>query len=187
MGSCFSLPFNAVGGLWAGPYLLDVQGLTREQASVGVLAMVVAYHLGNLAYGPVERMFDSRKWTVTGGVALMIGLLVVVAVSPGLAAGSAIVLMVLVCLFAPFYPVLAAHCRGFVPLSRAGRAISCVNLMGLTTLFAMQKLTGWMVELTAAPDGSTTLLGYRLAFATIALALAVALAGYLRVRDVPPA
>jgi len=186
MGSCFSLPFNAVGGLWAGPYLLDVHGLTPEQAGFGVLAMVVAFHLGNLLYGPVERALASRKRTIAGGVVLMVSMLAVLAVLPDPGVAASIALLVAFCLCAPFYPVLAAHCRGFVPLARAGRAIACVNLMGLATLFAMQKATGWLVELTAAADGSTTAAGYRLAFASIGLLLAAALAGYLRVRDVPP-
>jgi hypothetical protein len=58
--------------------------------------------------------------------------------------------------------------------------------MGLTTVFVLQKLTGWMVEVTRDADGATTALGYRLVFVTIAIALSVGLAGYLRVRDVPP-
>jgi predicted MFS family arabinose efflux permease len=186
MGACFSMPFATVGGLWAGPYLLDIQGLNKEQAGFAVLVMVAAFHLGNLGYGPVERAFATRKWTIVGGVLAMIALLSVIAVLPGPGLVSAVLLLTLVCLCAPFYPVLAAHTRGFVPLSRVGRAIACVNLMGLTTLFLMQKFTGWLVEITASAEGETTALGYRLAFASIAVALVLALLGYLRVRDVPP-
>ena len=186
MGACFSAPFAVVGGLWAGPFLVDVHGLGREQASLAVLGMVAAFHLGNLGYGPLERRLASRKWTVASGVLVLIALLVLLAAWPGMAAAAVVMLLVLYCLCTPFYPVLAAHCRAFVPLGRAGRAISVVNLMGLAMVVVRQKLTGWMVELTRDADGSTTALGYRLVFVTLAAALIAALAGYLKVRDAPP-
>ncbi|MGI9336089.1 MAG: MFS transporter [Gammaproteobacteria bacterium] len=186
MGTCFSVPFHAIGGLWSGPYLLDAHGFTEEQASVAVLGMVAAFHLGNLLYGPAERLFATRKWTIVGGSLAMVAVLLILAAIPELGAYGAVALLVLFCLFAPFYPVLAAHCRGFVPMARAGRAIACVNLMGLTTVFALQKLTGFMIDATASPDGNTTLLGYRLVFVTIGAALVLAVFGYLKVRDVPP-
>jgi predicted MFS family arabinose efflux permease len=186
MGTCFSLPFNAIGGLWAGPYLLDVQALDKESVSFALLAMVAAFHLGNLLYGPVERRLASRKRTIAGGVLVMIALLGLLAAAPRPPVAPVVVLLVLFCLCTPFYPVLAAHCRGFVPLGRAGRAIACVNLMGLGTVFLVQQLTGWLVELTAAADGTTTLLGYRIVFVTVAVVLALGLWGYSRAQDVPP-
>jgi hypothetical protein len=99
---------------------------------------------------------------------------------------ASVIMLAGLCLSAPFYPVLAAHCRAFVPLSRAGRAISCINLLGLTCVFAVQAFTGFVVEATAAEDGTGTVFGYRLVFAIVALTLALSLAGYLRVEDAPP-
>jgi len=185
MGSCFGMPFQTVGGLWAGPYLLDVYKMNQAQVSLAVLAMVAAFHVGNLLYGPLERVVGSQKRTIVGGVVTMVGLLLVLAAWPGLGLTPTIVLLVLFCLCTPFYPVLAAHCREFVPLSRAGRAIACVNLMGLTTIFVTQKLTGWIVEFTASAEGVTTAVGYRLVFVCIAVILGVGVSGYLRVRDAP--
>ena len=46
MGVCTIAPFACVGGLWAGPYLQDVHGLDREQASFVLLGLVTAYNLG---------------------------------------------------------------------------------------------------------------------------------------------
>jgi len=186
MGTCFSLPFNAIGGLWAGPYLLDVHGLGKATGGAALMAMVAAFHLGNLLYGPVERRVASRKRTVAGGAMLLIALLLLLAAWPRPPAAPAIVVLVVFCLCTPFYPVLAAHCRGFVPLSRAGRAIACVNLTGLTTVFVVQKLTGWLVEATAAADGTTTVLGYRIVFATVAAVLTLGLWGYSKAQDVAP-
>jgi predicted MFS family arabinose efflux permease len=186
MGSCFAMPFNAVGALWAGPYLVDVHDLSAQQASVAVLCMVMAFNLGNFVYGPVERLLRTRKWTVFAGVLMMVASLSVLAGWPGLAVYGAAGMMTLLCLCAPFYPVLAAHCRGFVPLGRAGRAIACVNLVGLSVVFLVQLATGWLVEHTAGPDGAPTEFGYRLAFAAIGVVLALGAVGYMRARDMPP-
>ncbi|MFT5173914.1 MAG: MFS family permease [Gammaproteobacteria bacterium] len=185
MGSCFSMPFNTVGGLWAGPYLWDVYSTDKTQTSLVILAMVAAFHVGNLLYGPLQRAVGSQKRTIVAGVLVMIVLLLLLAVGPGLGLTVTIVLLVLFCLCAPFYPVLAAHCRDFVPLSRAGRAIACVNLMGLTMVFIMQKLSGWMVEFGASVADATAGVGYRLVFVCIALILSIAVAGYLRVGEAP--
>ena len=185
MGSCFSMPFHTVGGLWAGPFLHDIYNLDAGQISLAVLAMVSAFHLGNLLYGPLERAVGSQKWTIFGGVMLMVVLMLVLVVWPRLGLAPTIVVLVLFCLCAPFYPVLAAHCREFVPLSRAGRAIACVNLTGLVVVFLMQKLTGWLVERAASLEGVSIAAGYRLAFLCIAVVLTLAALGYLRVRDAP--
>ena len=186
MGSCFAMPFNAVGALWAGPYLVDVHHLSPERASVALLCMVLAFNAGNFVYGPVERLLRTRKWVIFGGVLVMTGCLSVLAGWPGLGVYGAVGLMTLLCLCAPYYPVLAAHCRGFVPLGRAGRAIACVNLVGLSTVFLVQMLTGWLVERSAGAGGAPTEFGYRLAFAAIGVVLAIGAIAYLRARDVPP-
>jgi predicted MFS family arabinose efflux permease len=186
MGSCFSMPFNTVGGLWAGPYLLDVFKMDKTQASLAILAMVAAFHLGNLLYGPLERAVGSQKRTIVAGVLVMIALLALLAVGPALGLTATIVLLVLFCLCTPFYPVLGAHCREFVPLSRAGRALACVNLMGLMVVFSMQKLSGWLVELGASIGDGLAANGYRMVFVCIAVILGIAVSGYLQVRDAPP-
>ena len=187
MGSCFSMPFHTVGGLWAGPYLVDVYAMDVGQVGFAVLAMVAAFHLGTLLYGPLERAVGSQKRTIVGGVLVMITLLVVLAIWPAIGLAPSIVLLVLFCLCTPYFPVLAAHCRSFVPLSRVGRAIACVNLMGIGTVFIMQKFTGWIVELSTSPAGKASILGYQVTFLSVAVLLALAVTAYLRVRDVPQA
>jgi hypothetical protein len=72
-----------------------------------------------------------------------------------------------------------------VPVDRVGRAIACINLMGLVSVFVMQFAAGLLVEGVAADDGRTADTGYRLVFAMVALVLVVTGAVYSRVRDVP--
>jgi MFS family permease len=185
MGSCFTAPFLTVGGLWAGPYLRQVYGLTNTQSSYVLFAMMLALYLGYMAYGPLDRIFNTRKWVVLGGVAGMLACLLPLAMVPKLPLMVVVVLLVIFALCSPFFITLAAHCRGFVPVHRVGRAISCINLMGLVNVFVMQAVAGMLVEGAAGGQGQVVADGYRWVFAMVAVVLILTGSVYTRVRDVP--
>jgi len=185
MGSCFTAPFLTVGGLWAGPYLRDVYALTNTQSSYVLFAMMLALYLGYMAYGPMDRIFNTRKWVVLSGVAGMLACLLPLAVIPKLPLVVVVALLVAFAFCSPFFVTLAAHCRGFVPVHRVGRAISCINLMGLVNVFVLQAAAGMLVEGVAGGQGQAVADGYRWVFAMVAVVLILTGAIYTRVRDVP--
>jgi len=185
MGSCFTAPFLTIGGLWAGPYLRDVYALTNTQSSFVLLAMMMALYLGYMAYGPMDRIFNSRKWVVLGGVVGMLTCLLPLAIASRVPLPVAIFLLIVFAMCSPFFVTLAAHCRGFVPVQRVGRAIACINLMGLVNVFVLQAAAGVMVEGVAGGTPESAASGYRLVFAVVAAVLFVAGIVYTRVRDVP--
>ena len=178
MGSCFTAPFLTIGGLWAGPFLRDVYGLSSAEASYVLLAMMTALYLGYAGYGPLDRVFNTRKWVVLGGVGAMLLCLIPLA-AMRLPLGAVVALLIVFALCSPFYITLAAHCRGFVPIQRVGRAIACINLAGLLSVFLLQAVAGVLVE--RAPTAE----GYRSVFVMVACALGAAALVYSRVRDVP--
>jgi MFS family permease len=186
MASCMTAPFYCIGGLWAGPYLRDSFGLSQQQLSYVVLGMVLALHAGTLAYGPLDRLFNTRKWVVLGGAGIMTLAIVALALVPAGRLWTAVALLHLIAFTSPFYVTLAAHCRGFVPAHGAGRAITTMNLFSLSGTFISQWLTGVIVELFAAADGTGSDLGYRLVFAFIAVVVVTASILYRRAPDVPP-
>jgi len=185
MGSCFTAPFLTIGGLWAGPYLRDVYGMSGTQSSYVLFAMMLALYLGYMSYGPLDRIFNTRKWVVLSGVAAMLLCLVPLAVVPAMPLVVAVPLLVAFAFCSPFYVTLAAHCRGFVPIERVGRALACINLMGLVSVFILQAAAGVLVEGVAGEGGDGAATGYRLVFAMVACVLIVTAAVYTRVRDVP--
>jgi MFS family permease len=185
MGSCFTAPFLTIGGLWAGPYLRDVHALTNTQSSFVLLLMMLALYLGYMAYAPMDRVFNTRKWVVLGGVAGMLSCLLPLALLPHLPLSVVVPLLVVFAFCSPFFVTLAAHCRGFVPVHRVGRAIACINLMGLVNVFVLQAAAGVLVEGVAGAGAQGTAGGYRLVFAMVAGILIVTGAIYTRVRDVP--
>lgn len=181
MGTCFTAPFMTVGGLWAGPYLRDVHDLDAAHVGYVLFAMMLAFHVGYLAYGPLDRVLNSRKRVVLGGVAGMI--VTLLALSAAREAPLALVVALLIAFSgcAPFYITLAAHCRDFVPIQRVGRALACINLGGLVGVFIMQAGSGVLMESVAEESGS----GYHLVFLTLAAVLTAAAVPYLGVRDAP--
>jgi predicted MFS family arabinose efflux permease len=185
MGSCFTAPFLTIGGLWAGPYLRDVYALDNTQSSFVLLVMMLALYLGYMAYGPMDRIFNSRKWVVLGGVAGMLLCLLPLALVSELPLIVVVPLLVVFAFCSPFFVTLAAHCRGFVPVNRVGRAIACINLMGLVNVFVLQALAGVLVEGVTGTGAEATANGYRSVFAMVAVVLIVTGSVYTRVRDVP--
>src|SRR5262245_22012385 len=68
-----------VQGLWGGPYLREVHGLSPIAAGNVLLAAVVAYQLGMLSFGPLDRIFDTRKWIAIAGSLAVVGMLAALA------------------------------------------------------------------------------------------------------------
>jgi predicted MFS family arabinose efflux permease len=186
MGSCFSAPFMTLGGLWAGPYMTEVFALQRADASYVLLAMMIAFNLGTVAYGPLDRWFNTRKYVVLGGVVVMAALLIILAFLADSDPAIAIVLLVSFAFFTPMYPVLMAHCRGFVPVQQAGRAITTVTLIGLGGVFGMQLGTGMVMDALRDGAGWSAADAYRMVFLILAIALLLAASVYARVRDIKP-
>ena len=184
MGFCAIAPFSCVGGLWAGPYLQAVHGLDPAEASYALLGMVTTFNLGTLAYGALDRWLGSRQRVVLGGSLAAAALIALLALwpSPGLIA--VLWLMHLFALAAPFYVTLTAHSRGFVPLDRAGRLITTLNLCALLGAFCAQGLTGLLVGL-AGGEGLGNAAGYRMAFGFVALMLLGALLIYRQAPERP--
>jgi MFS family permease len=163
MGFCFSAPFMTIGGLWAGPYFIEVQNLNAEAASLVLLSLVAALHLGTYCYGPLERLAKSRKRLILAGVGVEIVALSILVIWPDAPLVIACASLFIFGCAAPFFVVLAAHAHSFVPARRAGRAITCITLVGLTGIFVMQLGTGALIDLVAQAGGSAAT-GYRLVF-----------------------
>ena len=87
---------------------------------------------------------------------------------------------------APFFVILAGHARAFVPARRAGRAITCINLVGLTGVFLMQTGTGALIDLVERLGGAPET-GFRLVFLAVIAILLVSAGLYSRQPEAPDA
>src|SRR3979490_637061 len=64
-----------VQGLWGGPFLREVHGLSPVEAGNVLLVAVVAYQIGMLGFGPLDRLLDTRKMIPIGGSLAIVSIL----------------------------------------------------------------------------------------------------------------
>ena len=175
-------------GLWAGPFLADVYGLNGAARGNVLLAMAVAQCFGILAYGPLDRVFNTRKWVIVGGAAGTVALLGVLALWPRPPLALAVTLLVLLCGVTAYAVVIVAHGRSLFADRLVGRGITTVNIAQVLGLTVLALATGSIVDAFPAVAGGVArpALAYRAAFGAIALALMAGLAVYLFARDSKP-
>jgi MFS family permease len=174
-------------GLWAGPYLADVHGLDGPARGNVIFAMAVAQLVGLLVYGPLDRIFNTRKWIVVPGALGTVVLLGTLALVPGLPLAAAVALLVLFAGVTAYPVLIVAHGSSLFPAHLTGRGVTTVNLAQVAGLAALPIATGVLIGwFPAAAGGAPGELAYRAAFGSIALMLAIGLAAYLGARDVRP-
>ena len=178
-------------GLWAGPYLAHVHGMDGPSRGNVLLAMAAAQLLGILAFGPLDRIFDTRKWIIVPGGLCTVGLLGTLALIPGLPTGAAVTLLVLVTGVTSYSVVIVAHGRSLFPDHLLGRGVTTVNIAQVVGLTLLPLITGPIVGAFALPDAAPGAalpeVAYRAAFGAIGLLLAAGLALYMvKAKDAKP-
>ena len=155
----------------------DLHKLTSVEAGGIILAMAFGVNLGTFLYGPLDRIFNSRKWIVLSGVMTMIISLLILAAMP---AASLILVTILLTLFSvasPIFVTLAGHARGYVHETRSGRVLATVNFLGVGFIFVVQFLTGSLFEVLLNLGFSTEII-YRIIFLVVAVLLTFGLIFY---------
>ena len=173
-------PAGATRGLWIGPYLTDVYGLTQAQVGQATLAMAIAMIAGTFAFGPLDRIMGTRKWVIlAGNLTCALGIL---ALALWIDAGVwiAIALLALIGLTGITYPVIIAHGRAFFPPHLTGRGVTFLNLCAMGGIGVMQSISG---QLHTQFQGASASLPYQIIFAFFGLSLLVGIGVYLFSRD----
>ncbi len=176
-----------VQGLWGGPFLREVHGMSAVQAGNVLLAAVVAYQVGMLTIGPLDRVLDTRKWIAIAGtlaVAAILALLAILGQPPAwLAAGAIIAIGYL----SASSTMIMAHGRAIFPDRLIGRGMSTMNTSVMLGVACMQSLSGIILGAFAPlADGTRPEEAYRALFALMVVVLLVAVAVYARVADRKP-
>jgi MFS family permease len=176
----------AVLGLWAGPYLHDVHGLDTLRRGHVLLLMALAQVAGILAYGPLDRWLDTRKWVVVPGAVATVSVLGALALWPRPSLAAAVTLLVAHGLVTAYGVVIVAHGRSLFPDHLVGRGVTAVNLAQVAGTAFLPILTGAVVAAYPAGNGTPPAEAYRAVFGVIALALLAGLGPYLFAPDVRP-
>lgn len=171
-------------GLWGGPYLAHVHGLSKVAAGNVLLAMGVANVIGYLLAGPLERLMGSRKRPAALTASAMVLQLGLLALVPDLPLVAAATLLIGIGFAAGGFVLVVAHGRAIAPDRLVGRAVTLFNIGTMGGAAAMQWLSGWVIG-TIAGAGVTVLpeTAYRAMFALLAGALALAVLAYIGVPE----
>ena len=176
-----------VQGLWGGPFLREVHGLTPIEAGNVLLAAVVAYQLGMLAFGPLDRLLDTRKWIAIGGSLVTISILATLALASHPPIWVPIGAIVGIGFFSATSTMVMTHGRGIIPDRLIGRGIATINTSVMLGVACMQTLSGIIIgAFEPLADGARTETAYRALFGVLTVVLISAVAIYSRSQDVRP-
>lgn len=174
-------PSAGLRGLWAGPYMSDMFGLDASGIGLVTLAMGIAMIAGNVLYGPLDRLFGTRKWVVFWGNALSALSIFGLWLWPQGGVVSATILLAAAGLFGASFPAIMAHARSFYPPHLTGRGVTLLNLFGIGGVGVFQFASGSVFA--AASTGGDPVAAYRTLFVFFGLPLLAGLAIYLFSQD----
>ncbi|MDX2155712.1 MAG: MFS transporter [Hyphomicrobiaceae bacterium] len=176
-----------VQGLWGGPYLREVHGLSPIAAGNVLLAAVVAYQFGMVVLGPLDRRLDTRKWIAVGGSLAIVTLLGILALVPQPPVWVPVAAICCIGFVSASSTMVMTHGRGIFPDHLIGRGMATMNTAVMLGVACMQSLSGIIVgAFDPLPDGARTETAYRVLFAVLTVVLSVAVAIYSRSQDVKP-
>lgn len=175
-------PAAGLRGLWIGPYFTDVFGSTVAQVGTVTTVMALAMIAGNFFYGPLDRIFGTRKWVIffgnLSGASLCIALYLFGSNSFWAAAG----IMAAIGFFGASFPILVAHGRSFFPEHLMGRGVTLINLFGIGGVGVMQSLSARIYE-AKTTDAATPIISYNAVILLFCVTMLLGLTIYLFSQD----
>ena len=169
-------------GLWAGPFLKDVYGLDASGIGSVTLVMGLAMVLGNFAYGPLDRVFGTRKWVIFIGNMAAIACLFALWAAPEGGLGRTTFLLGAIGLFGSSFPMLVAHARSFFAPHLVGRGVTLINMFGIGGVGIFQIASGYIFA-TAKVGATSPAAPYQAVFLFFAIPALIGCLLYLLSRD----
>ncbi len=181
------LPLIALGyasvitiiGLWGAPFLHEVHGLEGIERGNVLSVLAVAFIVGTLAYGPVQRRVGQFRPVVVAGAVGTGALLIVLAAVADASLSLTLPLLVVTCVVGAYSVIMMGHGVALIPSNLAGRGTTTLNgvLMGGTAI--LQIVSGAVVEIGHQWFG-TPAAGYPAFFMFLGVATLAAALIYLR-------
>ena len=176
-----------VQGLWGGPFLREVHGLSPIEAGNVLLVAVIAYQVGLLAFGPLDRLLDTRKWIAIGGSLVIISIFATLALASHPPIWVPIGAILGIGFFSATSTMVMTHGRGVIPDRLIGRGVATINTSVMLGVACLQTFSGIIVgAFEPLADGARTETAYRALFGVLTVVLIVAVAIYSRSQDVKP-
>jgi sugar phosphate permease len=140
--------YMVVQGLWGGPYLMDVLGMTRQLAGKMLLLIATGYIVGSMLIGTISNdLIGSRKRTLLVGQTLLL-LAVATFLGPAERMGQPLLMVLLffvgvaVSSGVMIYPMA----KEMVPVSASATAMTAANFFVLIGAAVIQQVMGLVIE-----------------------------------------
>jgi MFS family permease len=145
-------PAAGLRGSWAGPFLRDVYGLGTTGIGWATMAIALAMVVGSFAYGPMDRIFGTRKWVIFTGNMLAVGMVFLLWAAPEAGVWRIALTMAAIGLFGASFPLLMAHGRSFYPPHLVGRGVTLMNMFGIGGVGVFQYASASVYRAAQGPD-----------------------------------
>ena len=176
-----------VQGLWGGPFLREVHGLTPIEAGNVLLAAVVTYQFGMLAFGPLDRCSTRANGSPSAATLVTISMLAILALASHPPVWVPIGAILGMGFFSASSTMVMTHGRGIFPDRLIGRGMATINTAVMLGVACMQTLSGIIVgAFEPLADGARTETAYRALFGVLTVVLITAVAIYSRSQDIKP-
>jgi len=187
---CLVGVFFSFGGLWAGPYLMHVYGLSRAEAG-SVLNMIA---VGLIVGSPMisllsDKVMHSRKRVLNLFSVMLVLIMLLLNMYPeGLPMSALYVGMFLFSVSASAIVVIGfTTTKELFPVEIAGTSVGTVNLFPFLGGAILQPVLGWVLEsYPKAPAGGYSLEGYKAVFVILLVTSFVALLSSLLMKETFP-
>ncbi len=176
-----------VQGLWGGPFLREVHGLTKIESGNVLLGAVVAYQMGMLVFGPMDRVLDTRKWIAFGGTVAVAGLMATIGLWSHPPAWVPVAAIIGIGFLSSCSTMVMTHGRAVLPDRLIGRGMATINTSVMFGVFCMQSVSGLIIgAFEPLASGARSETAYRALFCVMSAILLTAALIYSRARDVRP-
>lgn len=156
--------YGALQGLWFGPYLRDVEGLSPAAAANLLFFGILSHFVAGGFVGPTADRLAGRGIPLSrffaAGCVLSLALLVALAFAP---AGSRTPLVIVYAMSLTLCSLGMSMLGGMYPAELAGRVNTAHNMLQFLSVFVAQSAFGIVLGLYPAPDGHYSPEGYRTA------------------------
>ena len=133
-------------GLWGVPFLVTTQGFTRTEAAATATAMLIAWSIASMAYGPLSERFGRRKPVFLFGLVASIVAWSLVTFVPGWSKASLVALLIAASITSGTFIIAFAFAKESAPAQLGGTVSGFANMGAMLGGMAMQPIVGLVLD-----------------------------------------
>ncbi len=178
--------FFSFGGLWGGPYLIQIYGLSKIQAGQILSMLAIGVIIGSPMLSLLSnKVFKARKPVlIISGIALLLLAALLAFYTNRIPLTGLYIVFLGLGIFSSAVVVIAfTMTKELFPVEIAGTAIGLVNIFPFAGGALFQPLLGYILERHGQTGGSFTLAGYQQAFLVLFICAVITLLASLCLKE----